>query len=182
MSDYASLLGMLSGEGAGKSGVGPVPPGPAPIPPFGGGIIVWIIILLFLFKGGFGVQGGCNNVNTNNTGCGNNLGGNCGCGYINPCCNTGYCSTLVPNPNDYIEYCNCCGKQIKDCQKQKYYIVDLCQCGGMAPAVVQANTGANNSGSGFGIWWILILIILFCFKGTAPIPAPPQHHKCECED
>lgn len=205
MSDYQDFFGMFGGPGAcpppPPPGPGPCPgPGPVPGPGLGGfggnGIIIWIIILFFLCRGGFGFgNNACGN------GCGNNgcgCGGNDGCGCGNngyapmmPAYQTGCCTTMMPNPCDYTEYCNCCGKQVKKCKKQKNYIVEMCQCGGNLPAA-NNNCGCGNygggfgCGNGFGIWWIIILIILFCFRGGngflggAPCPPgpPPASNPC----
>ncbi|MDU4892639.1 MAG: hypothetical protein E6344_00125 [Clostridium sp.] len=205
MSDYQDFFGMFGGPGAcpppPPPGPGPCPgPGPVPGPGLGGfggnSIIIWIIILFFLCRGGFGFgNNACGN------GCGNNgcgCGGNDGCGCGNngyapmmPAYQTGCCTTMMPNPCDYTEYCNCCGKQVKKCKKQKNYIVEMCQCGGNLPAA-NNNCGCGNygggfgCGNGFGIWWIIILIILFCFRGGngflggAPCPPgpPPASNPC----
>lgn len=205
MSDYQDFFGMFGGPGAcpppPPPGPGPCPgPGPGPGPGLGGfggnSIIIWIIILFFLCRGGFGFgNNACGN------GCGNNgcgCGGNDGCGCGNngyapmmPAYQTGCCTTMMPNPCDYTEYCNCCGKQVKKCKKQKNYIVEMCQCGGNLPAA-NNNCGCGNygggfgCGNGFGIWWIIILIILFCFRGGngflggAPCPPgpPPASNPC----
>ena len=205
MSDYQDFFGMFGGPGACPP---PPPPGPGPCPGpgpgpglggFGGNsIIIWIIILFFLCRGGFGFgNNGCGNgCGNNGCGCGGNDG--CGCGCGNNCCTpmmpayeTGCCTTMMPNPCDYTEYCNCCGKQVKKCKKQKNYIVEMCQCGGNLPAA-NNNCGCGNNvggfgcGNGFGIWWIIILIILFCFRGGngflggAPCPPgpPPASNPC----
>lgn len=202
MSDYSNLFEMLGNAGQGQ-GPGacppPFPPGPGACPPpcpptqtpFGGsGIIIWLIILFCLCRGGFGSGNnstgncGCGN----SCGCGNNWGGHGVSGY-----DTGCCTTMIPNQCDYTECCNCCGKRVKKCKKQKNYIIETCQCGGNQ--VATNNCGCGNAGSGFGngngFWWIIILVILFCFRGGSgilggsscppgPPPFPPPKHSCEC--
>lgn len=201
MSDYSNLFEMLGNASQGQ-GPGacppPFPPGPGPCPPpfppgpgptpFGGsGIIIWLVILFFLCRGGFG-NFGCGNNSTGNCGCGNNFGGPGVYGY-----DTGCCTTMIPNPCDYTECCNCCGKRVKKCKKQKNYIIETCQCGGNP--VATNNCGCGNNGFGFGngtgFWWIIILVILFCFRGGSgllggapcppgPPPFPPPKNSCEC--
>lgn len=183
MSDNSNLFGMF-GDKESTFGSCP-PPCPPPCPPIGPGlgagfggnnIIIWIIILFFLCRGGFG-----NSFGNSGCGCGNNSGG-CRCG--NNCCepcsfDTGCCTTMIQNPCDFTECCNCCGKRVKKCKKQKSVIVEMCQCGGNTLGS-NNNCGCGNSGvgfgcgNGFGFWWIIILIILFCFRsGSGLIGGAP---------
>ncbi len=203
MSDYSNLFGMFGDKERGfgpcpPPGPGPCPPpGPGPCPPpvpgpglggfGGGGILIWIIILCFFCGGGFGFGGGCGNNSGANDGCGSGCGcgGRCGCGGG---FDTGCCTTMFPNPCDFVECCNCCGKRVKKCKKQKNYIVEACLCGGNAPMINNTGCGGcgnsgfgcGNGGFGFGgFWWIIILIILFvCRGGGGFLGGPSKGNVC----
>ncbi len=137
-----------------------------------GNILIWIILIFFFCR--------CRNTGNNNIcGCGNNMGNNCENRPMNDCC----CNTCEPcthfeNCCDCKEICNCCGGRIKECRKQKHYIVESCCCnnnsgnqgfGGFLGGCGCNNNTGNCGNQGFGgflggcgssIWIILIILFL----------------------